>query len=96
MGKKHPPVRSDGEWGAYPLIGSFIGPYLFRKDAVQGNPGVWVTRGFQSMKQCVASTCWSRCAQHSEGCFVFGNCLRSRWEVVGNAVERRWKTWVAC
>ena len=34
MGKKHPPIRSDGEWGAYPLIGSFIGPYLFREDAV--------------------------------------------------------------
>ena len=28
--KTFPPIRSAGEWGVQPLIGLFIGPYLFR------------------------------------------------------------------
>nr|WP_325217743.1 hypothetical protein [uncultured Oscillibacter sp.] len=50
-GKKHPPIRSVGEWGAQPLIGLSIGPVTscFLKSAVRGGfAGVWVIRGISN------------------------------------------------
>ena len=76
--KKHPPIRSVGEWGVQPLIGLSIGlvTSCFLESAVLENlRGVWVILGFPIHETIFASTCWSRLAQHSEWCFVFGNCL---------------------
>ena len=49
--KKHPPIRSVGEWGVQPLIGLSIGPVTscFLKSAVRGGfAGVWVIRGISN------------------------------------------------
>ncbi len=51
--KTFPPIRSVGEWGAYPLIGLSIGPYLLLSKTAVRMPG-WGNGklgSFQSLKQ---------------------------------------------
>ena len=78
-GKKHPPIRSIGEWGAYPLIGLSIGlgTSCFLESAVRGEVcrGLGDPWGFPIHETVFAPTCWVPRAHHSEWCFVFGNCL---------------------
>ena len=54
-GKKHPPTRSSGEWGAHSLIGLSIGLYLLLSRIAVRIQIVWGNRGnsgnFQSLKQ---------------------------------------------
>ncbi len=47
--KKPPPIRSDGEWGAQPLIGLSIGVYLcFTGLPFAVTAGAWVIRGISN------------------------------------------------